>query len=99
MPVGDQGTLLAVPAAAVQRVRDRWCVFIPRDNRTFEIRPVGRGRDIAGEVEILSGVRAGEPIVPTLRLVRSAIGSITLKGLQPGQWRWVDRSELAPRKS
>jgi cobalt-zinc-cadmium efflux system membrane fusion protein len=63
LPVGDQGTLLAVPAAAVQRVRDRWCVFIPKDNRTFEIRPVGRGRDIAGEVEILSGVRAGEPIV------------------------------------
>jgi membrane fusion protein, heavy metal efflux system len=63
LPVGDQGTLLAVPAAAVQRVRDRWCVFIPKDNRTFEIRPVGRGRDIAGEVEMLSGVRAGEPIV------------------------------------
>ncbi len=63
LPVGDQGTLLAVPAAAVQRVRDRWCIFIPKDNRTFEIRPVGRGRDIAGEVEILSGVRAGEPIV------------------------------------
>jgi cobalt-zinc-cadmium efflux system membrane fusion protein len=63
LPVGDQGTLLAVPAAAVQRVRDRWCLFVPKDNRTFEIRPVGRGRDIAGEVEILSGVRAGEPIV------------------------------------
>jgi cobalt-zinc-cadmium efflux system membrane fusion protein len=63
LPVGEQGTLLAVPAAAVQRVRDRWCVFIPKDNRTFEIRTVGRGRDIAGEVELLSGVRAGEPIV------------------------------------
>ena len=63
LPVGEQGTLLAVPAAAVQRVRDRWCVFIPKDERTFEIRPIGRGRDIAGEVEVLSGVRAGEPIV------------------------------------
>jgi membrane fusion protein, heavy metal efflux system len=63
LPVGDQGTWLAVPSAAVQRVRDRWCVFIPKDTRTFEIRLVGRGRDIAGEVEMLSGVRAGEPIV------------------------------------
>ena len=63
LPVGEQGIMLAVPAAAVQRVRDRWCVFIPKDDRTFEIRPIGRGRDIAGEVEILSGVRAGEPIV------------------------------------
>jgi cobalt-zinc-cadmium efflux system membrane fusion protein len=63
LPVGGQGTWLAVPAAAVQRVRDRWCVFIPKDPRTFEIRPVGRGRDIAGEVEMLSGVRAGDAIV------------------------------------
>jgi cobalt-zinc-cadmium efflux system membrane fusion protein len=63
LPVGAQGTMLAVPAAAVQRVRDRWCVFVPKDNRTFEIRPIGRGRDIAGEVEVLSGLRAGEPIV------------------------------------
>ena len=63
LPVGEQGIMLAVPAAAVQRVHDRWCVFIPKDDRTFEIRSVGRGRDIAGEVEILSGVRAGEPIV------------------------------------
>ncbi|HEY7173225.1 MAG TPA: efflux RND transporter periplasmic adaptor subunit [Vicinamibacterales bacterium] len=63
LPVGEQGVLLAVPAAAVQRVGDRWCVFIPQDDRTFEIRPVGRGRDLAGEVEILSGVHAGEPIV------------------------------------
>ena len=31
---------------------------------------------------------------PTLRLVRAAIGSITLAGLQPGKWRWVDRREL-----
>jgi cobalt-zinc-cadmium efflux system membrane fusion protein len=63
LPVGEQGTMLAVPAAAVQRVRDRWCVFIPKDSRTFEIRPIGRGRDIAGEVEILSGLTAGDPIV------------------------------------
>ncbi|HXT00122.1 MAG TPA: pseudouridine synthase [Elusimicrobiota bacterium] len=33
---------------------------------------------------------------PTLRLVRAAIGSITLQGLEPGKWRWVDRRELTP---
>ena len=63
LPVGNQGTVLAVPAAAVQRVHDRWAVFIPKDARTFEIRPVGRGRDLGGEVEIVSGLRVGEPIV------------------------------------
>jgi cobalt-zinc-cadmium efflux system membrane fusion protein len=64
LPVGEQGVaLLTVPAAALQRVRDRWCVFVPKDQRTFEIRAVGRGRDLGGEVEIVSGVRAGEQIV------------------------------------
>lgn len=64
LPVGDEaGVILTVPAAALQRVRDRWCVFVPRDERTFEIRPVGRGRDLAGEVEIVSGLKAGEPVV------------------------------------
>jgi len=33
---------------------------------------------------------------PTLRLVRAAIGNITINGLQPGKWRWVDRRELVP---
>lgn len=32
---------------------------------------------------------------PTLRLVRAAIGRLTLAGLEPGKWRWVERSELA----
>lgn len=32
---------------------------------------------------------------PTLRLVRAGIGNLSLKGLAPGQWRWVDRRELA----
>jgi 23S rRNA pseudouridine2457 synthase len=31
---------------------------------------------------------------PTLRLVRSAIGPITLAGLQPGQWRDLTPSEV-----
>jgi cobalt-zinc-cadmium efflux system membrane fusion protein len=64
LPVGGSGDpILAVPVAAVQRVRNAWCVFLPRDASTFEIRRIGRGRDLAGEVEILSGLRAGERIV------------------------------------
>lgn len=64
LPVGDQGgVLLTVPAAALQRVRDRWSVFVPKDASRFEIRAVGRGRDLAGEVEIVSGLKAGETVV------------------------------------
>ena len=55
--------ILTVPVAAVQRVRNEWCVFLPKDANHFEIRRIGRGRDLGGEVEVLSGLRAGETIV------------------------------------
>jgi pseudouridine synthase len=32
---------------------------------------------------------------PTLRLVRSAIGPITLAGLEPGQWQFLTAEEIA----
>jgi 23S rRNA pseudouridine2457 synthase len=32
---------------------------------------------------------------PTLRLVRAGIGRLTLAGLEPGTWRWVDRREVS----
>jgi cobalt-zinc-cadmium efflux system membrane fusion protein len=64
LPVGASGApILSVPVAALQRVRNDWCVFLPKGEGTFEIRRIGRGRDLAGEVEILSGLRAGEQIV------------------------------------
>jgi cobalt-zinc-cadmium efflux system membrane fusion protein len=62
--VGQSGnSILAVPVAAVQRVRDEWCVFVPKDASTFEIRRIGRGRDLGAEVEVLSGLKPGEAIV------------------------------------
>jgi cobalt-zinc-cadmium efflux system membrane fusion protein len=64
LPVGESGdAILTVPVAAVQRVRDNWCVFLPNDDGTFEIRRIGRGRDLAGEVEVVTGLRANERIV------------------------------------
>jgi cobalt-zinc-cadmium efflux system membrane fusion protein len=56
-------SVVAAPVAALQRVRDRWVVFVPKSARTFEIRPVGRGRDLQDQVEILSGVQPGETVV------------------------------------
>jgi cobalt-zinc-cadmium efflux system membrane fusion protein len=57
------GKVLAIPVAAMQRLADRWVVFIPQGEDSFEMRPVGRGRDLGGEVEILSGLKAGETVV------------------------------------
>jgi len=56
-------TIMAVPAAALQRVEDEWVVFIPQGQAQFAIRRVGRGRDLAGEVEILSGLKPAETVV------------------------------------
>jgi membrane fusion protein, heavy metal efflux system len=64
LPVGaTDAAILTVPVAALQRVRNEWCVFLPKDESHFEIRRIGRGRDLAGEVEILSGLRADEMVV------------------------------------
>lgn len=64
LPVGEAGAaILTVPVASVQRVRNEWCVFLPKDANHFEIRRIGRGRDLGTEVEVLSGLKAGETIV------------------------------------
>jgi cobalt-zinc-cadmium efflux system membrane fusion protein len=64
LPIGvASAPILAVPVAAVQRVGDNWCVFVPKAAGLFEIRKIGRGRDLGMEVEVLSGVQAGETIV------------------------------------
>jgi cobalt-zinc-cadmium efflux system membrane fusion protein len=65
LPVGEAGAaVLAVPVAALQRLDEKWVVFVPRkEAHTFEIRPVGRGRDLGGDVEILSGLKGGETVV------------------------------------
>lgn len=56
-------TVLTVPVASLQRVRDQWVVFVPKSELAFEIRTIGRGRDLQGEVEVLAGLRQGETIV------------------------------------
>lgn len=63
LPVGDGSSVLAVPAGALQRLGDKWCVFVPHGEGAFEVRIVGRGRDLGGETEIVSGLGAGDTIV------------------------------------
>lgn len=60
---GQETRILSVPAAALQRVGDRWLVFVPNGAAEFEMRSVGRGRDLGQDVEVVSGVKAGEMVV------------------------------------
>ena len=46
-----------------QRVDEEWFVFIPRSQGVFEMRPVERGRNMEGEIEIVKGLKAGETVV------------------------------------
>ena len=64
LPVGETGA--ANPHGARRRgaARPQRVVRVPAQGRQhFEIRRIGRGRDLGGEVEVLSGLRAGETIV------------------------------------
>lgn len=64
LPVShDGGTIVSLPVAALQRLDDAWVVFLPKSEGEFEVRKVGRGRDLSGEVEIVSGLKAGETVV------------------------------------
>ncbi len=64
MALADSGgPIVALPAAALQRLGESWCVFLPRAEGEFEIRRVGRGRDLGGEVELVNGLAAGETVV------------------------------------
>jgi cobalt-zinc-cadmium efflux system membrane fusion protein len=70
VPIGMRGhRVLTVPAAALQRVRERWCVFVPDPDAKpgsttrFHIRAVARGRELDGEVEILDGLSATDRVV------------------------------------
>jgi membrane fusion protein, heavy metal efflux system len=64
VPLGESSQqIITVPAASVQRIENQWYVFIPKSDDTFELRQVGRGRDLEGEIEIVSGLKSGETVV------------------------------------
>lgn len=63
---GDEKTDagLSVPKSAIQTVEGKPSLFV-RTDEGFEIRPVTTGRDDGTRVEIISGVKQGEPVAVT----------------------------------
>ena len=62
-PAEAQAKHVVVPLGAVTRVAARDVVFVRQPDGDFELHPVTVGRTAAGRAEILSGLRAGEPVV------------------------------------
>ncbi|MDI9238475.1 efflux RND transporter periplasmic adaptor subunit [Lysobacter sp. LF1] len=60
--VARQPVDLAVPLSALQTFRD-WDVVFVRVGDTYEVRPVTLGRRDGTRAEVLSGLRAGDPVV------------------------------------
>lgn len=76
---GNSGSVV-VPSRVVQRLGNRFVVFIPKEDEpgAFEVREVEAGDERSGGREILGGLKAGEKVV--------ANGAFTLKTrLQKGE--------------
>ena len=58
----QQPAQLVVPLSALQRFGERDVVFI-RVGETYEARPLELGKRDAQQVEVLSGLRAGDDVV------------------------------------
>lgn len=69
----DQAPQLVVPLGAVVRIAEQEVVFVHQADGHFEVHPVKLGRSADGQVEIISGLRAGEQVVSE--------GTFTLKSM------------------
>jgi cobalt-zinc-cadmium efflux system membrane fusion protein len=71
-PVSGGDLRVLVPRAAVQELNGQNVVFTPTGERQFKAQPVTLGTSYGSDVEVLSGIKAGDRIVVQ--------GAFTLKG-------------------
>jgi len=77
LPTTFHKRAVAVPVAALQQLDNRSVVFVQHATTQFEARTVQTGRTVAGDVEIINGLREGERIV--------VAGSFHLKSIVAGR--------------
>jgi len=68
-----QAPQLVVPLGAAVRIAEQEVVFVRQADGHFEVHPVKLGRSADGQVEVISGLRAGEQVVSE--------GTFTLKSM------------------
>ena len=62
LPTTFSRQTLAVPVGAIQQLDGKTVVFVRRTATLFEVREITAGKTVNGQVEILSGLRDGEPV-------------------------------------
>jgi cobalt-zinc-cadmium efflux system membrane fusion protein len=67
----EQSAQLLIPQIAVQELNRARVVFVPRTDGGFDVREVTIGASVGDDIEVVSGLKAGETIV--------SAGSFTLK--------------------
>jgi cobalt-zinc-cadmium efflux system membrane fusion protein len=74
---GDTTPKLVVPRSAVTEIANKSVVFVALGSTEFEVHEVTLGKEAPGKVEVLAGLREGEPVV-----VHGAftLKSVVLKG-------------------
>ena len=92
-------TAIVVPTAAVQTGQQGQYVFVVKDDRTVEMRPVVVSRTSAAETVLASGVKQGETVVTDghLRLVPGS--QITVKGAGRGEEPAAPTQPTAPKET
>ena len=63
LPTNFRRTATSVPASAVQQLDNRNVVFVRESQTKFHIRVVELGRQVQEQIEVLSGIKEGEPVV------------------------------------
>jgi len=77
LPTTFNRQAIAVPVGAIQQLETKTVVFIQHGAAQFEAREIQPGRNVNGEVEVLSGLREGEPVV--------TVGAFHLKSIIAGK--------------
>jgi RND family efflux transporter MFP subunit len=62
---GEPRQVVVVPADAIQTIDGRATVFVAETGGRFRPRPIETGQTVAGQVEVRSGLQAGEKIAAT----------------------------------
>ena len=77
LPTTFSRQAIAVPVGALQQLEATTVVFVQRGAVQFEAREIKPGKTVSGQVEVLTGLRQGEPVV--------VVGAFHLKSIIAGK--------------